>query len=152
MIQEARNLAQTYPEITFDVANVDAMAMWLVKNPEHYDVLVAENLFGDIISDLAAQLVGGLGFSASGNIGDHYAIFEPTHGSAPKHAGLGKANPIAMMNAAVMMLEWLGEAERALVLEKAIKEVIADGKVRTYDMGGAATTMEMANAVAARIR
>ena len=152
MIQEAQKLARGYPEIPFDVANVDAMAMWLVKNPEHYDVLVAENLFGDIISDLAAQLVGGLGFSASGNIGDHYAIFEPTHGSAPKHAGLGKANPIAMLNAAVMMLEWLGEAERAGALERAIREVVAGGTVRTYDMGGAATTMEMANAVAARIR
>jgi isocitrate/isopropylmalate dehydrogenase len=148
MIREAQNLSQAYSEVAFDVANVDALAMWLVKSPEKYDVLVAENLFGDIISDLAAQLVGGLGFSASGNIGDRYAIFEPTHGSAPKYAGLGKANPLAMINAAVMMLEWLGEKDRAQVLEKRVKEVISEGKVRTYDMGGVSTTFKMAKAVA----
>jgi isocitrate/isopropylmalate dehydrogenase len=151
MIREAQSVTQTYPEIIFEIANVDALAMWLVKNPEKYDVIVAENLFGDIISDLAAQLVGGLGFSASGNIGDHYAIFEPTHGSAPKYAGLGKANPLAMINAAVMMLEWLRELERARALEKAVKEVIIKGKVRTYDMGGKASTLEMARAVAEQI-
>jgi 3-isopropylmalate dehydrogenase len=151
MIREAQSVAQAYSEITFEVANVDALAMWLVKNPEAYDVIVAENLFGDIISDLAAQLVGGLGFSASGNIGDHYAIFEPTHGSAPKYAGLGKANPLAMINAAVMMLEWLGELERARALEQAVKKVIIEGKVRTYDMGGKASTLEMAQTVAKQI-
>jgi 3-isopropylmalate dehydrogenase len=151
MIREAQSLSRDHPEVTFDVANVDALAMWLVKSPEQYDVLVAENLFGDIISDLAAQLVGGLGFSASGNIGDQYAIFEPTHGSAPKYAGLGKANPLAMINAAVMMLEWLGEIDRARVLERGVKQVIAEGKVRTYDMGGTATTFEMARAVAEKI-
>ena len=95
--------------------------------------------------------MGGLGFSASGNIGDQYAIFEPTHGSAPKYAGLGKANPLAMINAAVMMLEWLGEIDRARVLERGVKQVIAEGKVRTYDMGGTATTFEMARAVAEKI-
>jgi len=151
MIREARKIAEAYPAITFDVANVDAMVMWLVKNPEQYEVLVAENLFGDIISDLAAQLVGGLGFSASGNIGDHYAIFEPTHGSAPKYAGQGKANPIAMINAVVMMLEWLGETDRAATLEKAVREVVKQGRARTYDMGGTASTQEMALAVAERI-
>jgi 3-isopropylmalate dehydrogenase len=151
MIREARKIAEAYPAITFDVANVDAIAMWLVKNPEQYEVMVAENLFGDIFSDLAAQLVGGLGFSASGNIGDHYAIFEPTHGSAPKYAGMGKANPIAMINALVMMLEWLGETGRSRTLEKAVGEVITEGKIRTYDMGGTATTEEMAHAVAERI-
>jgi 3-isopropylmalate dehydrogenase len=151
MIREAQVVAEAYPEITFDVANVDALAMWLVKNPHQYEVLVAENLFGDIISDLAAQLVGGLGFSASGNIGDHYAIFEATHGSAPKYAGLGKANPIAMINAVVMMLEWLGDLDRSKALEKAIREVIFEGKVRTYDMGGSASTSEMARTVAEKI-
>jgi len=151
MIREAQKVAQAYPEIAFDVANVDALAMWLVKNPEQYEVLVAENLFGDIISDLAAQLVGGLGFSASGNIGDHYAIFEPTHGSAPKYAGLGKANPIAILNAVVMMLEWLGEMDRAKALERAVKQVVFEGKVRTYDMGGSASTTEMARAVAEKV-
>jgi len=151
MIREAAKVAQAFPVIGFDVANVDAIAMWLVKNPEHYEVMVAENLFGDIISDLAAQLVGGLGFSASGNIGDHYAIFEPTHGSAPKYAGLGKANPIAMINACAMMLEWLGEPHLSMALEQAVGEVIKEGKVRTYDMGGTASTRDMARAVAERI-
>jgi 3-isopropylmalate dehydrogenase len=151
MIREAQKVAETHPEITFDVANVDALAMWLVKNPDQYEVLVAENLFGDIISDLAAQLVGGLGFSASGNIGDNYAIFEPTHGSAPKYAGLGKANPIAMINAVIMMLEWLGELDRSKALEKAVREVIFEGKVRTYDMGGSTSTTEMARTVAEKI-
>ncbi len=151
MIREAQTVAQAYPEISFDIANVDAIAMWLVKNPEQYDVLVAENLFGDIISDLAAQLVGGLGFSASGNIGDRYAVFEPTHGSAPKYAGLDKANPLAMINAAVMMLEWLGDLDRSRVLDQAVRQVILEGKVRTYDMGGKASTMEMARAVAQKI-
>jgi 3-isopropylmalate dehydrogenase len=151
MIREAQGVAQAYPEIIFDVVNVDALAMWLVKTPEQYDVLVAENLFGDIISDLAAQLVGGLGFSASGNIGDHDAIFEPTHGSAPKYDGLGKVNPLAMINAMVMMLEWLGEPDRSRVLEQAVRQVIHEGKVRTYDMGGSASTVEMARAVAEKI-
>jgi isocitrate/isopropylmalate dehydrogenase len=151
MIREGQGVSRAYPEIAFDVANVDALAMWLLKNPEQYDVLVAENLFGDIISDLAAQLVGGLGFSASGNIGDNYAIFEPTHGSAPKYTGLGKANPLAMISATVMMLEWLGEMDRSKALERAFREVISEGKVRTYDMGGNASTQEMARAVSERI-
>jgi len=89
--------------------NIDAMGMWLVKNPERYSVLVATNLFGDIISDLAAQLVGGLGFTSSANIGDNYALFEPTHGSAPKYAGLYKVNPTAMLSAVALMLDYLKE-------------------------------------------
>ncbi|MBM4323359.1 MAG: isocitrate/isopropylmalate dehydrogenase family protein [Deltaproteobacteria bacterium] len=151
MVREAREVAQAYPDIIFDVANVDAMTMWLIKNPEQYDILVAENLFGDIISDLGAQLVGGLGFSASGNIGDRYAIFEPTHGSAPKYAGLGKANPLAMLNATVMMLEWIGALDCARALERAVRQVIIQGEVRTYDMGGKASTTEMAQAVVKEI-
>jgi isocitrate/isopropylmalate dehydrogenase len=151
MIREGQSVAKAYPEITFEVANVDALVMWLVKNPNQYEVLVAENLFGDIISDLAAQLVGGLGFSASGNIGDQYAIFEPTHGSAPKYAGLGIVNPIAMLNAVVMMLEWLGELDRSDALERAVRQVLLEGTVRTYDMGGAASTIDMAQAVAEKI-
>jgi isocitrate/isopropylmalate dehydrogenase len=105
-------------------------------------------LFGDIISDLAAQLVGGLGFACSGNIGDHYAVFEPTHGSAPKYTGMYKVNPIAMLLATKMMLEWLGEKEAAAQLEKAIASVILDGKVRTYDLGGSSTALDVAHAVA----
>ena len=101
------------------------------KNPFDYEVLVAENLFGDIISDLAAQLVGGLGFACSGNIGTSYAVFEPTHGSAPKYAGLYKVNPIATFLAAELMLEWLGETEKAKALDGAVAEVIREGLVRT---------------------
>jgi 3-isopropylmalate dehydrogenase len=147
----ARRLAPEFPDVEFWEANVDAMAMWLVKNPQDYAVLVAENLFGDIISDLAAQLVGGLGFACSGNIGDHYAVFEPTHGSAPKYTGMNKVNPTAMLLAVKMMFDWLGERDSALRLENAVAEVIMEGKVRTYDMGGAATTLDMAHAVAARL-
>ena len=113
MLGTAREVAKDYPDIDFKDANIDAMCMWLVKNPFDYDVLVAENLFGDIISDLAAQLVGGLGFACSGNIGDDYAVFEPTHGSAPKYAGMYKVNPIATFLAAELMLEWLGETDKA---------------------------------------
>jgi isocitrate/isopropylmalate dehydrogenase len=148
MLAVSREVAKAYPDIAFKEANVDAMCMWMVKNPHDYDVLVAENLFGDIISDLAAQLVGGLGFAASGNIGDAYAVFEPTHGSAPKHAGMYKVNPIATFLAARLMLEWLGEADKAAALEGAIAAVIKVGRVRTYDMGGTATTLDMARAVA----
>jgi 3-isopropylmalate dehydrogenase len=148
----ARNVvAPDYPEIQFDEGNVDAMTMWLLKNPERYDVLVAPNLYGDIISDLCAQMVGGLGFACSGNIGDKLAVFEPTHGSAPKYAGLYKVNPIATLLSAKMMLDWLGEAEKAERLEKAIADVIEEGLVRTYDMGGNATTLEMAQAVAEKL-
>jgi 3-isopropylmalate dehydrogenase len=151
MLKEARKVAAEYPEIKFIEANVDAMCMWLVKNPQDYDVLVAENLFGDIISDLAAQLVGGLGFACSGNIGDKYAVFEPTHGSAPKYTGLYKVNPIATLLAAKMMLDWLGETDKANRLEQAVAEVIKEGKVRTYDLGGSSKTLEMAEAVAAKL-
>jgi isocitrate/isopropylmalate dehydrogenase len=114
-------------------------------------VLVAENLFGDIISDLAAQLVGGLGFACSGNIGTNYAVFEPTHGSAPKYAGLYKVNPIATFLAAELMLEWLGETEKAKALDGAVAEVIREGAVRTYDMGGKASTLDMGRAVVGKL-
>jgi isocitrate/isopropylmalate dehydrogenase len=147
----AREIAKQYPEIPFREANVDAMCMWLVKNPHDYDVLVAENLFGDIISDLSAQLVGGLGFACSGNIGDNYAVFEPTHGSAPKYAGQYKVNPTAMLLATKMMLEWLGETEKARRLEEAIAGVIKEGKVRTYDLGGTSSTLDVARAVAEKL-
>jgi 3-isopropylmalate dehydrogenase len=108
-------------------------------------------MFGDIISDLAAQLVGGLGFAASGNIGDDFAVFEPTHGSAPKYAGQYVANPTAMLLATRLMLNWLGETEVAQALEKAIADVIAEGKVRTYDLGGDSGTLDVARAVADRL-
>jgi len=151
ILEIARELSREYPDVEFREANVDAMAMWLVKNPQDYDVLVAENLFGDIISDLSAQLVGGLGFACSGNIGDEYAVFEPTHGSAPKYTGLYKVNPMAMLLAVKMMLEWLGEEEMAARLEEAIAKVIKEGKVRTYDLGGDSTSLDVAREVAAKL-
>jgi isocitrate/isopropylmalate dehydrogenase len=151
MLGIARQIAKEYPEIPLKEANIDAMCMWLVKNPHDYDVLVAENLFGDIISDLAAQLVGGLGFASAGNISDTYGVFEPTHGSAPKYAGMYKVNPLATFLAAKMMLEWLGESEKAKRLEEAIAAVIKEGKVQTYDMGGSSTSLDIARAVADKL-
>ncbi|MHA1953830.1 MAG: isocitrate/isopropylmalate family dehydrogenase, partial [Candidatus Heimdallarchaeaceae archaeon] len=131
--------------------NIDAMCMWLVKNPQNYGVLVASNMFGDIVSDLCAQLVGGLGFACSGNIGDNLAVFEPSHGSAPKYVGMNKVNPIAQILSAKMMLDWLGEKEMATKVEDAIAAVIAEGKVRTYDMGGSSTTSEMAEEICKKL-
>ncbi len=147
-LETAKTISKNYPEIEFDEGNVDAMTMWLLKNPERYDVLVAPNLYGDIISDLCAQMVGGLGFACSGNIGNNLAVFEPTHGSAPKYAGQYKTNPIAAILSAKMMLEWLGEIELSEKVENAVAKVIATGNTRTYDMGGNSSTIEMANAIA----
>jgi len=141
-------IAKEYPNILSEDANIDSLTMWLLKNPLNYDVLVAPNLYGDIISDLCAQMVGGLGFGASGNIGVDYAVFEPTHGSAPKYAGMYKVNPIASILASKMMLEWLGKKDMAVRIENSIATVIKDGKVRTYDMGGNASTIDMAHAIA----
>jgi 3-isopropylmalate dehydrogenase len=151
MTRAARGVAEGYAGIDLWETNIDAMCMWLIKNPENYGVLVAENMFGDIISDLCAQLVGGLGFACSGNIGDDYAVFEPTHGSAPKYAGQYKTNPIAMILTAKMMVDHLGEAEVAAAIEGAVAEVVAEGKVRTYDMGGDAKTLDVARAVAQKL-
>jgi 3-isopropylmalate dehydrogenase len=151
MVREARDIAKEYPGIELWETNVDAMAMWLVKNPQDYSVLVTSNMFGDIISDLCAQLVGGLGFASSANVGDKYGVFEPTHGSAPKYAGQYKVNPMAMLLTVKLMLDWLGEVNLAQRLESALAGVIAEGKVRTYDMGGAASTLEVAEAVASRL-
>jgi len=147
----AKDVAKDYPEIQMDDANIDAMTMWLLKNPFNYDVLVAPNLYGDIISDLIAQMVGGLGFGCSGNIGEKLAVFEPSHGSAPKYTGMYKVNPIATILAAKMMLDWLGEKEMGDRLEKATAEVIAEGKIRTYDMGGNNKTLEIAEAIAEKL-
>ena len=148
MTRVARVVAQDFPGIELWEVNIDAMTMYLIKNPRDYGVIVTSNLFGDVLSDLCAQLVGGLGFAASGNIGDQFAVFEPTHGSAPKYAGQNKVNPLATILAAKMMLEWLGENVLATRVENAVAGVIAEGKARTYDMGGRNTTMEMAEAVA----
>ena len=152
MIREARKIAQDYPGVELRETNVDAMCMWLVKNPQDYDVLVSSNMFGDIISDLAAQLVGGLGFAASANIGDNYAVFEPTHGSAPKYAGQYKVNPTAMIMTVKLMLDWLGEKEYADKLINAISAVIKEGKIKTYDVGGKNTSLEVATEIAKKYK
>ena len=150
-LEEARKVAKEFPGVQMDEANVDAICMWLLKNPHSYEVLVAPNLYGDIISDLAAQMVGGLGFACSGNLGTKLAVFEPSHGSAPKYAGQYKVNPIATILAAKMMLEWLGEREKAEQVERAVAAVIEEGTVRTYDMGGSNSTLEMGEATGAHL-
>ncbi|HEX5808618.1 MAG TPA: isocitrate/isopropylmalate dehydrogenase family protein [Anaerolineales bacterium] len=150
-LEIAQQVHRDFPEIEMDDANVDAICMWLLKNPKNYDVMVATNMFGDIISDLAAQMVGGLGFGCSGNIGHKLAVFEPSHGSAPKYAGMYKVNPIATILSAKMLLDWLGETEKGTALENATAEVIKEGKVRTYDMGGSNSTLEMGQAIAAKL-
>ena len=151
MTREARKLAAEYPEIELWETNIDAQMMWLLKNPNDYGVIVTSNMFGDIVSDLSAQLVGGLGFASSGNIGDDFAVFEPTHGSAPKYAGQFKVNPTAMLLATKLMLNWLEEIEMAHVLETAIAAVIAEGTIRTYDLGGDNSTIDVAQAIVSRL-
>jgi 3-isopropylmalate dehydrogenase len=151
MVREARKISEEFPGIDLWETNIDAMCMWLIKNPHDYGVLVASNMFGDIISDLCAQLVGGLGFAYSGNIGDDYAVFEPTHGSAPKYSGQYKVNPMAMILSVKLMLSWLGEEEKSKILEDAVSNVIKEGNVRTYDMGGQNTSLEIAEAIADRL-
>lgn len=150
-LETAREVAKGYPEIEMDDANIDAICMWLLKNPNNYDVLVATNMFGDIVSDLCAQMVGGLGFGCSGNIGEKLAVFEPSHGSAPKYTGQYKVNPIATILSVKMMLDWLGETEKGAALEAAVAVVIKEGRVRTYDMGGTSSTLEMGRAVASKL-
>jgi 3-isopropylmalate dehydrogenase len=160
MEEVAKEIHGKYPEIQLWSTNIDAQMMWLTKNPEDYGVIVAGNLFGDIVSDAFAGLVGGLGFAASGNIGDEVAVFEPTHGSAPKYAELDPpiVNPIAMILAAAMLLDHVGETDRALRVRDAVADVVREGRVRTYDMlripggpesiaRGAASTTELTDAI-----
>jgi isocitrate dehydrogenase (NAD+) len=159
---EAKKVAEDYPGIELWHTNIDAQMMWLTKNPEDYGVIVAGNMFGDIVSDGFAGLVGGLGFANSANIGRDCAVFEPTHGSAPKYQELEPSivNPIAMILSACMMLDYLEETEKATRIREAIARVIEAGKIRTYDMmklrggpnatsQGAATTRQMADAIIA---
>jgi len=136
MFKEAKMVAKEYPGIALWDTNIDAQMMWLTKNPETYGVLVAENMFGDIISDAFAGLVGGLGFACSANLGEEVSVFEPTHGSAPKYQELNPSivNPIAMILSACMMLDHIGEKEKSDKIRSAIAKVIEDGKVKTYDM------------------
>jgi isocitrate dehydrogenase (NAD+) len=164
MEETAKEIQKNYPDIQLWSTNIDAQLMWLNKNPEDYNVIVASNLFGDILSDAFAGLVGGLGFAASGNIGDNVAVFEPTHGSAPKYAELNPpiVNPIAMILSAAMMVEHVGEVEKAERIKNAVAAVIKEGKVRTYDMmrisggakslsQGAVSTNQMTDAILAKL-
>lgn len=147
----ARQVAKEYPNIEFEERIVDNMCMQLVMKPQLYDVLVCPNLYGDILSDLCAGLVGGLGVAPGANIGDNYAVFEPVHGSAPKYTGQNKVNPTAMILSSWMMLKHLGEENAAEAVLKAVKEVIGEGEVVTYDLGGTAGTQEMAEAIAQKV-
>ncbi|MBF0565241.1 MAG: isocitrate/isopropylmalate dehydrogenase family protein [Nitrospirae bacterium] len=133
-LEVSREVATHYPDIEFEDRIIDNMCMQLVQKPELYDVLVLPNLYGDIVSDLAAGLIGGLGLAPGANIGDNYAVFEATHGSAPKYKGLNKVNPIAMMLSAIMMLNYINERDAAARLDKAIADIIKEGRSVTYDM------------------
>jgi isocitrate dehydrogenase (NAD+) len=153
----AREVAKNYDDIEYDEWLVDAMCMQLVQKPENYDVIVLPNLYGDILSDLGAGLVGGLGVAPGANIGTHGALFEATHGSAPKYTGMNKVNPMAVMFSAVLMLRYLGEREKADLMERAMADVIAEGKNVTYDMKPhrddptAVGTSQVADAIIARM-
>jgi len=144
--------AKNHPDVTVDDVHIDAMAMHLVKKPETYDVIVTTNLFGDVISDEAAQVTGSLGLAAGANIGDTYGMFEPVHGSAPKYTGMNRVNPTATIMAAQMMLDYLGEKEAAAKIENAVMKVLNEGKVRTKDLGGSSTTSEMSDAIASKVK
>ncbi|MEW6001479.1 MAG: isocitrate/isopropylmalate dehydrogenase family protein [Nitrospirota bacterium] len=152
-LQTARDVSKRYPDIEFEDRIVDNMCMQLVQKPQLYDVLVLPNLYGDIISDLSAGLIGGLGIAPGANIGEEFAVFEPVHGSAPKYKGLNKANPLAMILSGVMMLRYLGEIKAAERLETAIASVLSEGRYVTYDMKPspddptAATTSMVADAI-----
>jgi isocitrate dehydrogenase (NAD+) len=160
MLKTGKEIAKEYPSISMWDTNIDAQMMWLTKNPEDYGVVVAENMFGDIISDGFAGLIGGLGFACSANLGDDVAVFEPTHGSAPKYQELNPSivNPIAMIMSACMMLDHIGEANKADRIRKSIAKVVEEGKVKTYDMmklrggpdvfkHGACTTQQMTDEI-----
>ncbi len=147
-----RAVARQYSEIEYEEKIIDNMCMQLVQRPEQYDVLLCPNLYGDILSDLCAGLVGGLGLVPGANMGEGLAVFEPAHGSAPELAGTGRANPLALLFSAVMMLEHLGEQHAAQLVRTAVYEVILEAKHVTPDLGGQATCFDMASAIAKRIR
>ncbi len=150
-LEVAREVAGNYSDIEFNDRIVDNMAMQLVKDPYQFDVIVATNLFGDILSDLCAGLVGGLGLAPGANIGEDCAVFEPVHGSAPKYAGQNKLNPSATILSAVLMLKHLGERRAADTVTAAVEQVLAEGKSVTYDLGGTASTSEMADAIISKM-
>jgi isocitrate dehydrogenase (NAD+) len=148
----ARKVATEYPDIEFEDRIVDNMAMQLVQKPHIYDILVLPNLYGDIMSDLCAGLVGGLGVAPSANIGDEIKLFEPVHGSAPKYTGMNKVDPTAQILSGVLMLHHVGQEEAAQRVYNAVAEVIREGKTVTYDLGGEAGTSEMADAIISKLK
>jgi isocitrate dehydrogenase (NAD+) len=147
-----RRVSREFPEIAYEEVIIDNLCMQLVKDPSRFDVLLMENLYGDIVSDLCAGLVGGLGVVPGANIGDRCAVFEAVHGTAPDIAGKGLANPTALLLSAVMMLRWLKLPEHADRLEVALHKLYADGRVRTGDLGGKASTQEFTSALIAEFR
>jgi isocitrate dehydrogenase (NAD+) len=147
-----REVSAHFPEVEYTELIVDNACMQLVMRPETFDLLVMPNLYGDIISDLAAGLVGGLGVAPGANIGDRAAVFEPVHGSAPKYAGQNKANPTALILSGALMLRHIGETSAGDAVEAAVREVVAKGETVTYDLGGSAGTREFGAAVASRVR
>lgn len=147
----AREIAREYPDIAFEDRIVDACCMKLVQSPEDFDVLVLPNLYGDIVSDLCAGLIGGLGVAPGANIGEQCAVFEPVHGSAPKYTGMDKVNPLATILSGVMMLKHLGEHEAAARITKAVETVLSEGRHLTYDLGGTAKSSEMAAAIVEKL-
>jgi len=151
-LEASRTIAQNYPQIEYEERLVDNMCMQLVQKPELYDVLLLPNLYGDIVSDLAAGLVGGLGVAPGANFGDEIAVFEAVHGSAPKYKGLNKVNPTALILSAVLMFKHLGEQKASENLYNAVVKVINDGKKVTYDLGGNSSTMEMGQAIAQEVK
>ncbi|MBM7854283.1 isocitrate dehydrogenase (NAD+) [Desulfohalotomaculum tongense] len=151
-LETARQVAEEYPGIEFEDVIVDALSMKLVQDPNRYDVMVMPNLYGDIISDLCAGLIGGLGVAPGANIGDGCALFEPVHGSAPDLAGQNKANPLAAVLSGVMMLQYLGEHRAAERISAAVERVLKEGKYLTGDLGGTASTGEMAEAIINNIK
>ena len=150
-LKAAKDVSKDYPDIEYDETIIDALCMHLVKDPQNYDVIVTENCYGDLISDLTAGLAGGLGLGYGVNLGDEIAVFEATHGSAPKYEGLNKVNPTALILSGALMLRHLGEKERAIRIEDAVKAVISEGKSVTYDLGGEAGTKEMTEAIIAKL-
>ncbi len=152
------NIANNYSNVATDYAYIDAFAMWLIRNPEEFDVVVTSNMFGDIATDLGSVLQGGMGMAASGNIGDSHGLFEPVHGSSPKYAGKNVVNPIATINSLQMMLDWLSEKHNddvlsnvSSIVNQAVSEQILDGKISTYDLGGSATTSAVGDDLVRRI-
>jgi isocitrate dehydrogenase (NAD+) len=151
-LEACTSVAQGYAgRVEFEDRIVDNMCMQLVQKPDQYDVLVLPNLYGDIVSDLCAGLVGGLGVAPGANIGVEASVFEPVHGSAPKYAGQNKANPTALLLSGVLMLRHLGEQDAAVRVEDALRDVIAEGKATTYDLGGPAGTSQFADAIIERL-